>query len=146
VRDLELEAEHKPRPWFVRAIRLVQRQVPEKLAKLRRPLRMFGDFTDWLAKPWREEIALLESSPRLLVGFALSTAALLAIPGLNLLFRPIIIAGATHLLGHLERSEHVEDAGALLARSEPPEPAGPKPSPIGERLARRKLGDRFGEE
>ena len=80
VKDLEREAEHKPRPWFVRAIRWVQRQVPERLHRLRGIVRTFGNFIDRLAKPWREEIALLESSPRLLVGFALSTVTLLAIP------------------------------------------------------------------
>jgi hypothetical protein len=146
VRDLEREAEHKPRPWFVRSIRWVQRQVPERMGRLRGVIRTFGDFLDRLAKPWREEIALLESSPRLLVGFALSTATLLAIPGLNLLFRPIIIAGATHLLGHLEQAEHVEDADALEAKSEPPEPVGPKPAPLGERPLRPQLGDRFGDD
>ena len=145
VQDLEREAEHQPRPWFVRGLRFVQRQVPERLGRLRAPIRTFANFIDRLAKPWREEIALLESSPRLLVGFALSTATLLAIPGLNLLFRPIIIAGATHLLAHLEQAEHVEDVAALQAKSEPPEPVAPKPAPLGERLPlRSKLGDRFG--
>ena len=147
VKDLEREAEHKPSPWFVRAVRWAQKQTPERFGRIRGLLRRFGDFIDWLAKPWREEIALAESSPRLLVGFALSTAALLATPVLNLLFRPIIIAGATHLLGHLERAEHVEDAAALEPRtdSEPPEALAQRP--LGERLElRKRLGDRFDDE
>ena len=39
-----------------------------------------------------------------MLGFALSTAALLAIPILNLAFRPIVIIGAIHVLGQLERA------------------------------------------
>jgi uncharacterized protein involved in cysteine biosynthesis len=52
--------------------------------------------------PWREEIALVEQHPALMIGFALSTAIILAVPILNLVFRPIVIVGATHVLGQLE--------------------------------------------
>ena len=40
-------------------------------------------------------------------GFALSTAALLALPVLNLAFRPIVIIAASHIIGQLEgQPEH----------------------------------------
>ena len=39
-----------------------------------------------------------------MLGFALSTAAILAIPIVNLAFRPIVIIGAAHVLGQLEAS------------------------------------------
>jgi uncharacterized protein involved in cysteine biosynthesis len=52
--------------------------------------------------PWREEVALVEDHPVLMLGFALSTAAVLAVPVLNLAFRPIVIVGACHVLGQLE--------------------------------------------
>ncbi|HYV67872.1 MAG TPA: hypothetical protein VE964_16655, partial [Myxococcales bacterium] len=47
----------------------------------------------------------MESHPHVALGFALSTATLLAAPVLNLLFRPIILVGSSHLLGHLESTE-----------------------------------------
>jgi hypothetical protein len=65
------------------------------------------------------------------VGFGLSTAALLATPILNLLFRPVIIAGATHLLGHIEKEEHAESPEILHAHDDV-KPVETKP--IGERF------------
>jgi uncharacterized protein involved in cysteine biosynthesis len=47
----------------------------------------------------------MEQNRAVSLGFALSTAALLATPVLNLLFRPIILAGSSHLLGQLEKDE-----------------------------------------
>ena len=142
LRDIEREAEQKRRPWFVRAARWLQQRPPERFARVRRLLRLFANFLDGLSKPWREEIALLESSPRLGLGFALSTASVLALPVLNLLFRPIIIAGASHLLGHIERAEHVEDTAALADHDPATEPPGAEPSPpLGQRLP--GLGQRF---
>jgi uncharacterized protein involved in cysteine biosynthesis len=64
--------------------------------------------------PWREEIALVEDHPALVVGFALSTAALLAVPVLNLAFRPIVIIAASHIIGQLE--------GQLERPAAPPTP------------------------
>jgi hypothetical protein len=52
--------------------------------------------------------ALVEDHPALMLGFALSTAAVLATPVLNLAFRPIVIVGASHVLGQLEAAA---DAG-----------------------------------
>ena len=150
LRDIELEAEHKRRPWFVRVFRWLEKKLPDRFAKIRKVVRLFADFIDGLSKPWREEIALLEASPRLGAGFALATAAVLATPVVNLVFRPIIIAGATHLLAHIEKAEHTEHADALGEHV--PEageaPGGPgalleanPDAPIGERLP--GLGQRF---
>lgn len=95
--DLDALAEKARRPWFVR---LLERAggVPV----VGRILRRFARWCDRLAKPFREEIALVEEHPSLIIGFALATAALLATPVLNLLFRPIVLIGAAHVLGRLE--------------------------------------------
>ena len=101
VADLAAHAETLPRPWYVRALFAAAAKLPFG----RKLLERFARLVDRLSKPWREEIALVEEHPSLMAGFALSTAALLAIPVLNLLFRPIVIVGAAHVLGRLETVE-----------------------------------------
>lgn len=96
--ELETLALHAPQPWFTRLLARLARKLP----LLGRPLARFAALCDRLAIPWREESALIESHPATMMGFALSTALLLATPALNLLFRPIIVVGAVHLLGQLE--------------------------------------------
>ena len=59
------------------------------------------------------EIELMENNRYVSLGFGLSTAALLAIPGLNLLFRPIILVASSHLLGHLEQHEQPASAAEI---------------------------------
>lgn len=109
VASAEAAAERSaPPPWFVRAFYRgadsLDRApgVPGFVAGL---ARRFARACDRLSVPWREEIALLERRRALGAGFALATAALLATPVLNLIFRPIIIVAAVHLLGHLEPGE-----------------------------------------
>lgn len=85
-------------PWYVRWLFRAADAVPVG----NRLLRRFARLCDRLSMPWREEIALVEDHPALLLGFALSTAALLAIPVLNLAFRPIVIIAAVHILGQLQ--------------------------------------------
>jgi hypothetical protein len=108
-----------PEPWFVRLLKRVADRLP---GILRGPLRLFARLCDKLALDSRGEIARMESNRAMSVGFSLSTAALLATPGLNLLFRPIILAGSAHLLGQIEKNEHsqTQSVGPLL-----PLPAGP---------------------
>jgi hypothetical protein len=84
-------------PWFVRAVRTAG-GIPFAGG----PLRWFAGLCDRLAHPWREEIAVVEDQPLLVLGFALTTAALLATPVLNLFFRPIVLVGAVHVLGRFE--------------------------------------------
>ena len=87
-------------PWFVRAASQVEAVLPLG----RWPMRKFAAFCDRMSRPWRAEIATVEAETTLALGFALSTAALLATPVLNLFFRPIVLVGAVHLLGRLEQA------------------------------------------
>src|SRR5437868_4100468 len=91
-----------PEPWFVRILKRGAARLP---GILRWPIRLFARLCDKLALDSRGEIALMESNRAVSVGFSLSTAALLATPVLNLLFRPIIIAGSSHLLAQIEKDE-----------------------------------------
>jgi hypothetical protein len=116
VADLDVLADKAPRPWFVRLL-----AEGEPLPILGRILTRFARWLDKLARPWREEIALVEQHPSLMIGFALSTVALVATPVLNLLFRPIVLIGAAHVLGRLEH------APAQLAASSVPPPTPPTP-------------------
>jgi hypothetical protein len=93
-----------PPPWFVRLMNRGATHLPGFLA---RPLRWFARLCDKLALDSRGEIAVMEANRAVSVGFALSTAALLATPVLNLLFRPIILAGSSHLLGQLEKHHDI---------------------------------------
>jgi len=101
-----------PEPWFVRWLNKGAARLPRIFGG---PIRLFARLCDWLALDSRGEIAAMESNRSLSVGFSLSTAALLATPVLNLLFRPIIIAGSSHLLGQLEKEETVGGEKHLLA-------------------------------
>ena len=86
-----------PVVWFVRPMF----RLADKLPIGKTPVRWFASFCRYLSRPWQEEIALTEQHPVLVFGFALATAALLATPVLNLLFRPIIVTAAVALLGQL---------------------------------------------
>jgi uncharacterized protein involved in cysteine biosynthesis len=91
LKDIDDEIDRLPKPWFVR---LMQHwDFP--------PLHWLGRACDRLARPWRDELAMVERHPSLMIGFALSTAVLLATPVLNLLFRPIVMVAATGVLGRL---------------------------------------------
>jgi hypothetical protein len=84
--ELDRIARQTPSPWFVRLLR----RVPW--------LRWFADLCDRLAWPWREEMALVENHPSLVGGFAISTATLLALPLLNLFFRPVVLVASLQVL------------------------------------------------
>jgi hypothetical protein len=101
-RMLEREAEMAPRPWFVRFFKSLGDGLGDPLGK---PARWFGGLLDRLSISVREECALVEKNPAVAAGFAATTAALLAIPVLNLFFRPIVLVSSAHLLGHLEKVE-----------------------------------------
>ena len=104
LRDAEAEDQRAPSPWFVRLFRAAADRIP--LLPLANLLRRFAATSDRLALVWRGEIALMEANGAAAIGFSLSTAALLATPVLNLLFRPVTIVAASHLLGHLESDPH----------------------------------------
>jgi hypothetical protein len=118
--DLDRLAEEAPRPWFVRLLG----EAGERIPGLGRLLGWFGRWCDRLARPWREEIVLVERHPSLMLGFALSTALLVATPVLNLLFRPIVLIGAAHVLGRLE---HPATPPELPPPASPPPPPAPPP-------------------
>jgi hypothetical protein len=90
-----------PPPWFVRLMNYAAGVLPI----VGRPLRAFARLCDKLAMDSRGEIAIMEKNRYISLGFALSTAALMAIPVLNLFFRPVILVASSHLLGHLEANE-----------------------------------------
>jgi hypothetical protein len=99
-----------PEPWFVRWINLAAKKTPVG----KRLLRAFARLCDKLALDSRGEIEIMESNRYVSTGFGLSTAALLAITGLNLLFRPIILAAASHLVGQIEANEEHHGAQHAL--------------------------------
>ena len=102
-------APQQPAPaevWFVRA----SLRLGERLPYIGALLRLFGRACRRLSAPWREEILLTERHRGLVFGFALTTAALLAIPFLNLLFRPIIIVASVHLLARLRAAGEATDS------------------------------------
>ncbi len=109
LRTIARQAELAPRPWFVRLFTSAGKALWGPIGALS---TAFGKLLDALSKSWREEMALVEKHPALAAGFALTTAALLATPILNLFFRPIILVASAHLLGHLEAQEEHEAKAA----------------------------------
>jgi hypothetical protein len=101
-----------PPPWFVRWTNHAAARLP---AIFGGPLRWFARICDKLALDSRGEIATMETHRSIALGFSISTAALLATPVLNLLFRPIIIAGSSHLLGQLEKAEPEHATASLTS-------------------------------
>jgi hypothetical protein len=109
--DLDAAALRVRPPWYVRWLF----HAAERLPIGGRLAHRFARLCDRLSLPWREEIALIEEHPTLMIGFALSTAALLAVPIVNLAFRPIVIIGASHVLGQLERAGPAQDPASPRA-------------------------------
>jgi len=107
--DLDAAALRIQPPWFVRWLHHAAERIPVG----GRLVRRFARLCDRLSLPWREEIALVEDHPALMFGFALSTAVTLALPVLNLAFRPIVIVGASHVLGQLEQAAAAGDPATV---------------------------------
>ena len=97
LKNVEAKSESAPQAWFVRASYWLAHRLPVGSWLL----RLFARRCDRLSIPWREELEIAEGEPPPVIGFGLTTAALLATPLLNLLFRPIIIVASVHLIGHL---------------------------------------------
>jgi hypothetical protein len=104
-----------PSPWFVRWLNIAAGKLPIGGGLVRR----FARLCDKLALDSRGEIEIMENNRSVSLGFGLSTAALLAIPGVNLLFRPIILASASHLVGQIEAAEEQHHHHALPEHPEP---------------------------
>lgn len=96
--ELTPAPESGPTPWYAR---MYERSARGPLA----PLGRFGRLVGRLGRRWDHEVATIEARPWIAAGFAVGAALLLAIPGLNLLFRPAVVVAAAHLLGQVERAE-----------------------------------------
>lgn len=86
-------------PWFHRWHLYVRG--PGWLLVVLAPLRMLSEIVTTFARPWRSEVDLVEREPWISLGFGLGAASMLAIPGLNLLFRPAVVVAGVHLRHHL---------------------------------------------
>ena len=103
VKSAEATDQRARSPWFVRMFLRAADHIPVR--PVAGALRKFARFCDRLSLPWRGEFALMEGHPTISTGFAFMTATLLAVPVMNLLFRPIILVASSHLLGHLEAED-----------------------------------------
>lgn len=83
------------------------RQLPGPLRVVFLPARMVAEVVHTLSKEWLPEIVEVERTPQISAGFGLGVALLLAIPGLNILFRPAVAIGGVHLRARLEHERSV---------------------------------------
>jgi hypothetical protein len=86
-------------PWFVAAVGRVEHP---RARSLLAPVRGFLEVMQTLIQGWTPELRLVEQERALASGFAIGTFVLVAVPGLNLLFRPALVIAAAHLRGQLE--------------------------------------------
>ncbi len=112
VAELEALGRERPgEPWFHR---WHDERVPDGwLRVLLSPFRIVSSITAHFAGAWRQEVDLVEQRPWISLGFGLGVAAMLAVPGLNLLFRPAVVVAGVHLRHRLlgERPELRAKAG-----------------------------------
>lgn len=110
----EIEPTHAivDRPWFARP---ADWQLDRGAALVTLPIRLWARVVGRLAKRWRTEVAILERHPWMAAGFGLGAAVLLALPVLNLVFRPAIVIAATHVLGRTEAHEPAQILPTNLA-------------------------------
>jgi hypothetical protein len=87
-------------PWFVRTVASVQGTPWRQLLT---PMRMLNEITETLVRDWSPELRIVERHRGLASGFAVGVLIVLAIPGINLLFRPALVVAATNLRAQLER-------------------------------------------
>ncbi len=93
--ELEREPLHADHlPWFARPARWRTQGLQRVLSW---PLRAWSSLLRRMSLRWRSEIALIEQHPAMALGFGLGSALLLAVPLLNLVFRPAIVIAATHV-------------------------------------------------
>jgi hypothetical protein len=112
--------------WFVRVLERVAKAIPI----LKRPVRWFARICDRFSVPMREELMVVEEHPAIATGFAVSTALLLAVPGVNLFLRPFTLVAASHVAGQLEKVSLRKVQGQAPQRGA---------SPLLEKIAPRKL-------
>jgi hypothetical protein len=105
-----LHADHLP--WFAQPIRWQTRGLQRVLSW---PLRRWSALLRRMSLRWRSEIALIERHPTMALGFGLGSAVLLAIPLLNLVFRPAIVIAATHVWARASDPAQTQSLPANLA-------------------------------
>lgn len=81
--------------WFHRPHTLLTK--PTWLVGILGPVRMFSEVVHTLARQWRLEVDAAERHPWICFGFGLGVVVLVAIPGVNLLFRPAVVVAGVHL-------------------------------------------------
>jgi hypothetical protein len=114
VAELEAHARAQPGyPWFHRWHTVVANG-PRWLRLLLAPVHMLSEIIHTLARPWRIEVDLAEREPWISFGFGLGAAAMLAVPGLNLLLRPAVVVAGVHLRHHLLPDEPAQPTQASL--------------------------------
>ncbi len=87
-------------PWFVRIVADVK-GTPWRQALT--PARMVNEISETLVRDWNPELRIMERERALAAGFGVGVLIVLAIPGVNLLFRPALVVAATNLRAQLER-------------------------------------------
>jgi hypothetical protein len=103
-----------PQPWFARIYDIGRGTA---LAPLLAVGRIWGSFVGRLSRRWRSEAKVIENDPFIAAGLGAGAAVLLAIPIVNLLFRPaVVIAAATwHAQLELRDGDGPEGPDALDA-------------------------------
>lgn len=86
-------------PWFLAWAGRPDFSPPHGL--WRRPLAWAARHVRALTSPWHEEAALVAANPAASIGFGLAVAGLLAVPIVNLLFRPAVIVGSVRFMAAL---------------------------------------------
>lgn len=104
VAELEERTRSLPgHPWYDRWRHALHG--PRVMMLVLLPLRIVSKLTARLSRPWRLEADLVEREPWISLGFGLGAAAMLAVPGLNLLLRPAVVVAGVHLRHHLVADE-----------------------------------------
>ena len=88
-------------PWFVRIVKEIDGTPWRQLLT---PVRMVNEISETLVRDWSPELRIIERERALAAGFGVGVLILLAIPGINLLFRPALVVAATNLRAQLERA------------------------------------------
>ncbi|HWB75947.1 MAG TPA: hypothetical protein VG755_13355, partial [Nannocystaceae bacterium] len=88
-------------PWFVRVVKEIDGTPWRQLLT---PVRMINEISETLVRDWSPELRIVERERALSAGFGVGVLILLAIPGINLLFRPALVVAATNLRAQLERA------------------------------------------
>jgi hypothetical protein len=104
--EADAKSRSAPTPWFVRAVHRIEPSLlsRKKLGISKKRGKGLAGFCEKYSMLFREEIAFIEQHRAIALGFGLATAALLALPIIDLFFRPIIVVAAVHVVGSLERA------------------------------------------